>query len=54
LTRLIATALYGVQPTDPVTFFGAAAFVAAVALVATFIPARRSTGVDPMVVLRHQ
>jgi predicted permease len=54
LTRLIATALYGVQPTDPIAFFGAAAFVAAVALVATFIPAHRSTGVDPMVVLRYQ
>ncbi|HEU4585574.1 MAG TPA: ABC transporter permease [Gemmatimonadaceae bacterium] len=49
VTRLLASMLYGVAPTDPATFTGVAALLAAVALLACWLPARRAARVDPTV-----
>jgi len=54
LTRLMAGLLYGVSPVDPVTFLAVAAGLSGVALAATYLPARRAAGVDPMTVLRAE
>jgi predicted permease len=54
LTRLMAGMLYGVNAGDPVTFIGVALVLAAVALVATLVPARRAIGIAPVAALRHE
>ncbi len=52
LTRLMSSLLFGVQSTDPLTFVAIAALLTLIALLASYIPARRAARIDPMVSLR--
>jgi len=54
LARFIAALLYGVSATDVATMAGGSALLIAAALVATYIPARKATRVEPVVALRYE
>jgi ABC-type antimicrobial peptide transport system permease subunit len=52
-SRLIASLLFGTEPTDPITFLAMVLILGAIALLAGYIPARRASGINPMVALRN-
>ena len=53
-TRLMAGLLFGVKATDPGTFVAVALFLAAIACLSSYLPARRATRVEPMTALRYE
>jgi len=54
ITRLMSSLLFGISATDPLTFVGVAALLSCVALLASYIPARRAMRVDPTIALRYE
>jgi ABC-type lipoprotein release transport system permease subunit len=54
LTRFLRSLLYGIKPTDPLTFFGVTLLLIVVCFFACWLPARRAMRVDPMIALRHE
>ena len=54
LTRFLQTMLFQIEPTDPLTFAALTILLVGVALLASFIPARRASRIDPLLALRHE
>ncbi len=54
LTRLVESRLFEVRPSDPLTMVAATFGIAAVAMLAGYLPARRATGIDPTTALRFE
>jgi ABC-type antimicrobial peptide transport system permease subunit len=54
VTRMMSSFLYGMRPTDPLTFTAVAALLLGVALLACYLPARRAAGIDPLIALKYE
>ena len=54
ITPVIESQLFNVSPTDPLSFVGVSLFLTAVACIASYVPARRAMGVDPLIALRAE